>query len=97
MRIEANIAAIKLGKEIANKMKSPNGQPVPATARILGEVDPYVLIDPWGQNFAVFDSDDELEWARIISSGPDGEPGSEDDIGWQVFKDGRIEELVVKE
>ncbi|MEC9477095.1 MAG: M1 family metallopeptidase [Planctomycetota bacterium] len=97
MRIEANIAAIKLGKEIVNKMKSNAGQPVPAAARILGEVDPYSLIDPWGQNFAVFDSDHELEWARIISSGPDGEPGSEDDISWQVFKDGRIEELVVKE
>lgn len=97
MRIEASIAATKLGKEISNKMKSHTGQPVPAAARILDEVDQYALIDPWGQNFAVFDSDSDSEWARIISSGPDGEPGSEDDISWQVFKDGRVEELVVKE
>ena len=78
-------------------MNSGNGQPVPAAARILGEMDPFALIDPWGQNFAVFDSTDETEWARIVSSGPDGEPGSDDDISWQVFKDGRVEELVVKE
>ncbi|MGE4620401.1 MAG: M1 family metallopeptidase [Planctomycetota bacterium] len=94
MRIEANIAALKLGKEITSKMKGSAGQPVPATARILGDVDPYALIDPWGQNFAVFDGVLEQEWARIVSSGPDGEPGSKDDIRWQVLKDGRVEELV---
>jgi hypothetical protein len=94
MRIEANIAALKLGKEITSKMKGSAGQPVPAAARILGDVDPYALIDPWGQNFAVFDGVLAEEWARIVSSGPDGEPGSKDDISWQVLKDGRVEEVV---
>jgi hypothetical protein len=96
MRIEANLAAVKLGKDIASRMKGVGGQPVPAAARILGDVDPYTLIDPWGQNFAVFDSVDDDECARIVSSGPDGEPGSDDDISWQVLKDGRVDEIVVQ-
>jgi len=97
LRIEANLAASKLGKDIATRLKGFGSQPVPAAARILGDVDPYTLIDPWGQNFAVFDSVDEGECARIVSSGPDGEPGSEDDISWQILKDGRVEELITQE
>jgi hypothetical protein len=97
LRIEAQIAARRLGSELASRIKNrESGTPVPAAARILQEVSEDALADPYGQMLSVFDSTDDNGIARIVSVGPDGEPGTGDDISWIVHADGSIEEPVKK-
>jgi hypothetical protein len=97
LRIEAQIAARRLGSELASRIKNrESGTPVPAAARILQEVAEDALADPYGQMLSVFDSTDDNGIARIVSVGPDGEPGTGDDISWIVHADGSIEEPVKK-
>jgi hypothetical protein len=97
LRIEAQIAARRLGSELASRIKNrESGTPVPAAARILQDMAEDALADPYGQMLSVFDSTDGNGIARIVSVGPDGEPGTGDDISWIVHADGSIEEPVKK-
>ena len=89
---EAQIAAERLGSEIARQMKSnTTGTPVPAASGILSELRQDLFDDPFDAEFSVFDVKGEEGIARIYSVGPDGNPGTDDDLTWLVFKDGHIE------
>jgi hypothetical protein len=56
------------------------------------------LEDPWGASVTIEFSgaakrmDDPLatEFARVRSIGPDGEPGTEDDLVWVIYIDGSV-------
>jgi hypothetical protein len=95
LRIEAQIAASRLGSTIAANIRDrQSGTPVPAAARILDFIDETALADPYGQLLSVFNAPDDQGIALIVSVGPDGEPGTKDDVSWIVAEDGSIEERV---
>ena len=95
LRIEAQIAASRLGSTIAASIRDrQSGTPVPAAARILDFIDETALADPYGQLLSVFNAPDDQGIALIVSVGPDGEPGTTDDVSWIVAEDGSIEERI---
>ena len=58
------------------------------------------LRDPWDQPVTIElsgtasreDDPQETEFSRVRSIGPDGEPGTEDDLLWVIYLDGHISE-----
>jgi len=94
LRIEAQIAASRLGREIASRIQAREvGTPVPAAAKLLGDLQQDTLVDPFGEQLSVFDISEDEGLARIVSVGPDGEAGTGDDITWILRSDGSIEEV----
>ena len=81
--------AEKIAKRFA---EYDSGTPVPAASNILRELSQDAFSDPYGNVFSVFDAIDSESIAQILCLGFDGEPGTEDDISWIVFKDGSIHE-----
>jgi len=95
---EAEIAAQRLGKEIARRMASSSaGTPVPAASGVISELQQDLFSDPFGAEFSVFDVDGDEGIARIYSVGPDGDPGTDDDLTWIVGKDGHIDWWVAED
>ena len=89
---EAELAAGRLGQEIAKRIASNTvGTPVPAASGIISELRQDFFNDPFGSEFSVFDFEGEEGIARIYSVGPDGDPGTADDLTWIVRKDGHID------
>ncbi|MBA4684034.1 MAG: M1 family metallopeptidase [Planctomycetes bacterium] len=92
---EAEIAAQRLGKEIARRVASKTaGTPMPAASGVLAEMQQSLFSDPFGSEFSVFDVKDGEGIAKIFSAGPDGNPGTDDDLTWVVFKDGHVDRWV---
>ena len=95
---EAEIAAGRLGQEIARRMASNTaGTPMPAASGIISELRQDLFNDPFGSEFSVFDFAGEEGIARIFSVGPDGDPGTDDDMTWIVNKDGHIDWWVTQD
>ena len=58
------------------------------------EMQQSLFSDPFGSEFSVFDVKDGEGIAKIFSAGPDGNPGTDDDLTWVVFKDGHVDRWV---
>ena len=94
-RRDTEIAARNLAEKIAKRFaEADSGTPVPAASNILRELSQDAFSDPYGNVFSVFDAIDSESIAQILCLGSDGEPGTEDDISWIVFKDGSIHERI---
>ena len=92
---EAEIAAQRLGQEIARRVASKTaGTPMPAASGVLAEMQQSLFSDPFGSEFSVFDVKDGEGIAKIFSAGPDGNPGTDDDLTWVVLKDGHVDRWV---
>lgn len=77
--------------------------PAAVSAELLGHERIADLRDPWNQPVTIelsgtasgTDDPQATEFCRVRSIGPDGKPGTEDDLVWVIFLDGHIGEKEV--
>ena len=96
-RDQASVTVAELTEGLPDRWRAlDGGSPAERADQLLA--DAGELADPWGAPMTVefsavavrTDDPSETEFARVRSIGPDGEPGTEDDLTWVIYLDGSI-------
>lgn len=86
-QIEAGLELSNIDREI-QVYRDRTGQ-LPASLDLLPASEPEAMIDPWGRRYEFRLSDDGATYT-LFSTGPDGLPGTTDDVQpWEGFSPGQ--------